>query len=134
MLKEAGIEAHHALAAMKFRAFQAHSVGRWQFHIKVAVSSLRTIPVQLDLYDTWNRLIYDLHKPYSDSDRLEEEQQQEVPGTLATSAGGLGRNLQVLLLELTRAHNWGQDWYETTGTFKIQKYKRLQEQMLNLLP
>ena len=50
-LQEALIAAHHALVAMIFRAFQAHSEGRWQFHIEVAVSSLRAIPVPLDLYD-----------------------------------------------------------------------------------
>ena len=64
-LTEARIAAHHALAAMRFRAFQAPSEGRWQFHIEVAVSSLRATPVPLDLYDVWNRLIDDLEEPNS---------------------------------------------------------------------
>ena len=50
-MKEAHIAAHYALAAIIFRAFQAHSVGSWQFHIETAVSRLRAIPVPLDLYD-----------------------------------------------------------------------------------
>ena len=65
LLKEAHIAAHYALAAIIFRAFQAHSEGRWQFHIEVAVGSLRAIPVPRDLYDMWNRLIDDLQKPDS---------------------------------------------------------------------
>ena len=66
VLQEAArIAAHHALAAMIFRAFQAHSEGRWQLHIEVAVSSLRAIPVPLDLYDVWNRLIDSLEEPDS---------------------------------------------------------------------
>ena len=40
----------------------------------------------------------------------------------------------MLLLELTRAYNWRQDWYETKNAFKIQKYKRLQARMLTMLP
>ena len=41
---------------------------------------------------------------------------------------------QVLLLELTRAHYWRQDWYEATDAFKSQRYKQLKERMLGLLP
>ena len=70
-MKAARIAAHHALAAMIFRAFQAHSVSRWQFHIETAVSNLRAIPVPLDLYDLWNRVIDDLEEPDSDTDRLD---------------------------------------------------------------
>ena len=43
---------------------------------------------------------------------------------------------QVLLLELTRAHDWKQDWANTTNVGKApgRRYARLQEQMENLLP
>ena len=42
-------------------------------------------------------------------------------------------NRQVLMtmMELTRAQDWRQDWYETTNAFKIQKYKRLQERIMS---
>ena len=77
-MKEARIAAHHALAEMIFRAFQAHSVGWRQFHIETAVSSLRAIPVPLDLYDMWNRLVDDLEEPDSDTDRFEEEHPEDL--------------------------------------------------------
>ena len=32
----------------------------------------------MDLYDMWNRLIYDLEESDSDTDRLEEEQPQDL--------------------------------------------------------
>jgi hypothetical protein len=41
---------------------------------------------------------------------------------------------QVLLLELTRAHDWRQDWASTTDTFKVRRYARLQRRMQDLLP
>ena len=108
---------------MVFRAFQAHSEGRWQLHIEVAVSSLRAIPVTLDRYDVRNRLIDDLEEPDSITARQQEEHPQDLsrlqPVAWAISWG----NRQVLLLELTRAYDWRQDWYETTNAFKIQKYK-----------
>ena len=91
------------------RAFQAHSQGRWQFHIEVAVSSLRAIPVPLDLYDVWNRLIDDLEEPDSITARQQEEHLQDLlllrPNAWAISWG----TWQVLLLELTRAYDWQQD-------------------------
>ena len=40
----------------------------------------------------------------------------------------------MLLLELTRAHDWKQDWADTTDAFKTRRYRRLQEQMEALLP
>ena len=86
----------------------------------------------LDLYDVWNRLIDGLEEPDSITARPQEEHAQNLsrlrPDAWAISWG----NLQVLLLELTRAYDWRQDWYETTNAFKIQKYKRLQERMLTL--
>ena len=79
----------------------------------------------MDLYDMWNRLIYDLEESDSDTDRLEEEQPQDLSprggfgqmpgpflGVLLRPRNGhfLGRCqwpfLGVLLLELTRAHDW----------------------------
>ena len=119
---------------MIFRAFQAHSEGQWQFHIEVAVSSLRAIPVPLDLYDMWSRLIDDLEEPDSNTDRPQESHLQDL-SRLRPDAGAISwGNRQVLLPELTRAHYWRQDWYETTNAFKIQKYERLQERMLTMLP
>ena len=127
------IAAHHALAAMIFRAFQAHSEGRWQLHIEVAVSSLRTIPVPLDLYDILNRMIDGLEEPDEDTDRVAEEHPQDLSRLRPDAWGISWGNRQVLLLEPTRAHDQGQEWYEISDAFKTQRYKRLQERM-NLLP
>jgi hypothetical protein len=41
---------------------------------------------------------------------------------------------QVLLLELTRANDWRQDWASTTDAFKVHRYARLQTRMQTLLP
>lgn len=133
-LKQARIAAHHAIAEMIFSALQAHSASRWQLHRETAVSSLCAIQVSLDLYDMWNRMIDDLEEPESDPDGSEEGIPQDLsrlrPDGWAISWG----RRQVLLLELTRAHDWRQDWFETTDAAKTQRYKRLQERMLNLLP
>ena len=126
--------AHHALAAMIFRAFQARSEGRWQFRIEVAVSSLLAIPMSLDLHDIWNRLIDDLEGPVLKTDKLQEEHPQDISRLRQHARAISWGNPQVLMLELTRAHDWRQDWYETTTAFKIQKYKMPQERILNLLP
>ena len=71
-LKEARIAAHHALAAMIFTAFQAHSTGRWQLHrdSESTVSSLRAIQVPLDLLDTWNNMVDALEEPDYDTDAI----------------------------------------------------------------
>ena len=54
----------------------------------------------------WNRLIDYLEEPYSDTDKLEEDQLHDLlllqPDAWAISWG----NRQVLLLELNRAHDW----------------------------
>ena len=62
---------------MIFRAFLAHSVGRWQFHIETTVSSLRAIPLPSDMYYMsmiWNRL----EEPDLDTDRMEEGPLQDL--------------------------------------------------------
>ena len=38
------------------------------------------------------------------------------------------------MLELTRAHDWRQEWFEITDDAKTLRYKRMQERVLNLLP
>lgn len=40
----------------------------------------------------------------------------------------------MLILELTHAYDWRQDWSDTTDAAKRQRYKRLQERMLPMLP
>ena len=80
------------------RAFQAHSKGRWQFHIEVAVSSLRAIPVPLDLYDMWNRLIDDLEGPDSNTDSPQEEHPQDLSRLRADALAISWVNRQVLVL------------------------------------
>ena len=56
-------------------------------------------------YYMWNRLIDYLEEPYSDTDKLEEDQLHDLlllqPDAWAISWG----NRQVLLLELNRAHD-----------------------------
>ena len=133
-LKEARIAAHHAIAERIFTAFQSHGAGRWQFHIETAVGSLRAIQIPLDLHGRWNRMIDDLEEPESDPSGAEEGNIQDLsrlrPDGWAISWG----KRQVLMLELTRAHDWRQDWFEITDAAKTLRYKRLQERMLNLLP
>jgi hypothetical protein len=41
---------------------------------------------------------------------------------------------KVLILELTRASDWRQEWAHTTDSQKIQRYARLQSRMQGLLP
>ena len=124
-LQEAArIAAHHALAAMILLAFQAHGEGLWQFHIEVAVSSLRAIPVPLDLYEVLNRLIDDLEEPDSITARPQEEHPQDLSRLRLDARAISWVNQQVLLLELNRAYDWRQDWYETTNAFKIQKISK----------
>ena len=57
-------------------------MGRWQFHIETAVSSLGTNLVPLNQYYMWNRLIDDLEEPDSNTDRLEQGPPQDLSWTV----------------------------------------------------
>ena len=129
-LKEARIAAHHAIAAHIMQMLQAHNVARWQFHQELAVSSLRAIEVPLDMHDTWHRMVDELDEMEMDDDDLTGALARLRPDAWAISWG----KRQVLILELTRAHDWRQDWVSTTDTFKVQRYARLQTRMQALLP
>ena len=135
-LKDARISAHHALAAMIFTALQAHSTGRWQLHRELTVGSLRAIQVPLDLLDTWNNMVDALEEPGDDTHatRREHHHPQDLSRLRPDAIAISWSKRQVLLLELTRAYDWRQDWYEATDAFKTQRYKQLQERMLGLLP
>jgi len=128
-LKNARISAHHAIAGRILRMLQTHAAGRWQFHPGLSVGRLRAIDVPLDLYDAWNRMVDELEERDMDVDPTGDENLQTLtrlrPDAWALSWG----QRQVLLLELTRAHDWRKDWADTTDTFKRQRYARLQQQM-----
>lgn len=131
-LKSARIAAHHAIASRILHFLQTSNVGGWQFHPELAVGSLRAIDTPIDLHDAWNRMV----------DELEEIEEDLTGGDAAPALARLRPDIwavswckkQVLLLELTRANDWRQDWAETTDTYKIQRYARLQTRMQELLP
>ena len=133
-LKNARIAAHHAIAGRILDMLKTHSVDRWQFHPELAVSSLRAIDVPLDLLDPWNRMVDELDEMDIDDDPTGDENSQVLtrlrPDVWAISWS----QRQVLLLELTRAHDWRQDWASTTDTFKLQRYALLRQRMQDLLP
>jgi hypothetical protein len=116
------------------QVLQADNVDRWQFHLKLAVCCLRAIP--LDMLDPWNRIVDELDEldqmEMSDEDMTVVDNVQTLsrlrPDALAVSWS----KRQVFLLELTRAHDWRQDWARTTDTYKVQRYARLQTQMQDL--
>lgn len=131
-LKSARIAAHHAIAKLILDTLQTHSASSWQYHHEIAISSLRAIPVPIDMYDTWQRMVDELEEtaeePTGDGDL------QDL-GRLRPDAIGISwSKRQVLLLELTRAQDWRPDWAITTDAFKTQRYARLQRQMQGLLP
>ena len=129
-LKEARIAAHHAIAALIIQALQAHNVARWQFHPELAVSSLRALDVPIDMHDSWNGMVDELDEMETDDDDQPGVLTRLRPDAWAVSWG----KRQVLLLELTRAHDWRQDWASVTDTFKVQRYAQLQTRMQALLP
>jgi FixJ family two-component response regulator len=118
------------LKKLIIQALQAHNVARWQFHPELAVSSLRALDVPIDMHDSWNRMVDELDEMEMDDDDLTGVLARLRPDAWAISWG----KRQVLLLELTRAHDWRQDWASTTDTFKVQRYARLQTRMQALLP
>ena len=65
----------------------------------------------------------------TDSDR------QQTIGRLRPDGWALSwSRRQVLILELTRAHDWQEDWHSITDSNKTLRYARLQEMMMSLLP
>ena len=102
--------------------------------VETPVSSLRAIDVPLDMYAIWNRMIDDLEEIESDADMTETNSQQVLarlrPDAWAVSWG----KRQVLLLELTRAHDWRQDWFTTTDELKKQRYRQLRVRMQEAMP
>lgn len=132
VLKEARIAAHHAIAALIFDTLCRHSVGRWQFLVETQVSSLRAAEVPLDMYDPWNRMLDELEEVELGADVLGGRQ---VLARLRPDAWAISwSRRQILLLELTRAHDWSPDWFQTTDLSKIQRYEPLREKMQGLLP
>ena len=74
----------------------------------------------LDLLDTWNNVVDALEEPDDDTDEImmEHDHLQDLSRLRPDAIAISWSNRQVLLLELTRAHDWRQDWYETTDAFK----------------
>ena len=132
--KCARIAANHAIAARILHFLQTSNIGRWQFHPELAVGSLRAVYVPLDLHDAWNRMVDELDEIGMDIDQTGDD---DVPA-LARLRPDIWAvswcKRQVLLLELTRASDWRQDWANTTDSQKIQRYARLQSRMQGLLP
>ena len=133
-LREARIAAHHAIAARILTMLKTHSIGRWQFHAELAVGSLRAIDVPLDMYDAWNNMVDALEEMAPDDDMADVERPQVLARLRPDAFAISWSKRQILLLELTRAHDWKQNWAETTDAFKTQRYERLQVQMQGLLP
>ena len=133
-LKEARIAAHHAVANTIFTRLRKHTQGRWHIFTETPVSSLRAIDVPLDLYNTWNRMVDELEEWVSENNTSGGDRQPRL-GRLRPDAWAVSwSKRQVLILELTRAYDWRQDWYITTDQTKVQRYLLLQEQMQDLLP
>ena len=83
------------------------------------------------MYVTWNRMIDELE--------LEEsELEADVLGRrprLGPDAWAISwSSRQILMLDLTRAHDWHQEWSIATHESRIGRYTRLREEMQGLLP
>jgi len=141
VLKDARIRAHHSIAGVLFELLVKHSA-EWQIYRELCVSSLRAIDTPQDLFDTWNRFVDDLEETdfepgevVASDDEMESGENQHSMGRLRPDGWGISwSRKQVLILELTRAHDLRQDWYVTTDNRKLARYKRLQERMQSLLP
>jgi hypothetical protein len=135
-LKCARIAAHHAIAARILQFLQTNNIGGWHFHAELAVGSLRAIDVPQDLYDAWNRMIDELDSEEMDADGvLTRDEDGPALARLRPDIWAVSWcKRQVLLLELTRANDWRQDWSSTTDSTKIQRYARLRTRMQDLLP
>ena len=132
-LKDARILAHHAIARVIFQLLTEHTAGRWQLYAETPVYALRAIATPQDLHDMWNRMVDALESDGSDEDRADEDGQQINrlrPDGWAISWS----RRQVLILELTRAHDWQEDWHTITDRNKTLRYTRLQELMRASLP
>ena len=136
-LKNARIAAHHTIAKRILQMLQTHSVGSWQFHHELAIGSLRAIDVPLDMHDPWQRMLDEMDEMDVDDDQTGDDDLPLVqnlerlrPDMVAISWS----KRRVLLLELTRAQDWKLDWSTTTDAAKIQRYRRLQQRMQDLLP
>ena len=133
-MREASIAVHHALAGRILAMLQEHNIGRWQFHAELAVGSLRAIDVPLDMYDVWNRMVDALEEMAPDVDMSDSERPQVLARLRPDAFAISWSTRRILLLELTCAHDWKQDWAHTTDSFKVRRYQHLQEQMQDLLP
>ena len=133
-LREARIAAHHAIAKHILTTLRAQSIGRWHFYAELAVGSLRAITAPIDMYDVWNYMVDTLEEMEPDADMSDAERPQVLVRLRPDAFAISWSKRQVLLLELTRAHDWTQDWAVSTGALKTQRYERLQEQMQALLP
>ena len=95
-----------------------------EFHPELAVGRLRAIDVPLDLYDQWNRMVDELDDMDIDRGRRpDRDENTQALALLRPDAWGIAfskQHWQVLLLELTRANDWRQDWASTTDTYKVQ--------------
>ena len=76
------------------------------------MSSLRALDVPIDMHDSWNRMVDELDEMETDDDDQPGVLTRLRPDAWAVSWG----KRQVLLLELTRAHDWRQDWASVTDT------------------
>jgi hypothetical protein len=90
------------------------------------------------MLDPWNRMVDELDEldemEMNDEDLTGVEHVQTLSGLRPDAFAVSWCQRQVLLLALTRAHDWRQDWASTTDTFKVQRYARLQRRMQDLLP
>ncbi|MFM7712276.1 MAG: hypothetical protein ACKO7A_05950, partial [Microcystis sp.] len=133
--------AHHSIASVIFELLGKHSE-EWQIYRELCVSSLRVINTPQDLFDMWNRVVDDLEETDyepdigdNSDDGMEDGENTRSMGRLRPDAWGISwSRRQVLILELTRAHDLRQDWYITTDNYKLERYRRLQERMQSLLP
>ena len=133
-LKDARISAHHAVANVIFQLLRVHTAGNWQLHVETPVYALRAIEVPSDLYHMWNRMIDELEDDNPDRVPTDSDHQQTI-GRLRPDGWALSwSRRQVLILELTRAHDWQEDWHSITDSNKTLRYARLQEMMMSLLP
>lgn len=134
-LKEARIRAHHSVAGVIFERLRKYT-SNWQIHTETPVSSLRAIDTPPDLYDTWNRMVDELEESNeSDPEDSDDVAVARTMGRLRPDGWAVSwSRRQVLILELTRASDWRQDWYVTTDNNKLARYRHLQERMQNLLP
>ena len=77
------------------------------------------------MYDIWNRMIDELEGSELEADVLGRRQ---VLARLRPDAWAISwSSRQILLLELTRAHEWHQEQSRATDESKIGRYARLRE-------